>query len=146
MSAYMPLKQPIFSRTISKNSHAAGRPYILCGAGLIALLVLWSCGFFAGASGASELKVLSSGAVPGKASINIYGLQATRQYGYMTVSGEASNTTTKPLTSVEAVVEYFDKTGNLIKVETALVEMPTVLPGDETPFSVQTSDQSGITS
>jgi hypothetical protein len=113
---------------------------------LIALLILWSCGLFAGASGASELKVLSSGAAPGKASINIHGLQATRQYGYMTVTGEASNATTKPLTNVEAVVEYFDKTGSLIKVETALAEMPTVLPGDETPFSVQTQDQAGISS
>jgi hypothetical protein len=146
MSAYIPLKQPTFSRSISKTTHAFGRTVLLCGIGLLALALAWGCGLFSTVTGGAALKALSSGAAPNKASINIHGLQATRQYGYMTVTGEASNATTKTLTGVEAVVEYFDRNGGLVKVETALVEMPTLLPGDETPFSVQTSDQAGIAS
>ncbi len=63
-----------------------------------------------------------------------------RRLDYVTVSGMTANITQKPLKNVEALVEFFDKRGVLLKSESALIELPTLRAGEESPFVVQTRD------
>lgn len=69
---------------------------------------------------------------------------AERQYDYLVVTGEAKNLSSKSLSHVEAIVEFFDADGRLRRVETAPVEMSGIPAEGETPFRVQTPDDPAI--
>ena len=111
------------------------------------------CIFLAGAlavtrmvgGAAPELKALAPVAAK-DAALVVRDSRADRKYDYVTVTGEAANVSGRTLKNVEAVVEFFDQNGRLRKVETALLDLPTALPGEETPFTVQTHDEPGLAS
>lgn len=71
-------------------------------------------------------------------------LRVEREQGYVTLSGMASNLTRKPLKNVEAMVEFFDKSGSLVKSESALIDLPSLRGGEDSPFTVQARDAAGI--
>ncbi len=62
--------------------------------------------------------------------------QAHRQQGYVTVLGEAENISGKTLSSLEAIAETFDEQGRLRGVETALLELLSLRPGESSPFRI----------
>lgn len=62
--------------------------------------------------------------------------QAYRQQGYVTVLGEAENISGKTLSSLEAIAETFDEQGRLCGVETALLELPLLRPGESSPLRI----------
>ena len=76
--------------------------------------------------------------------LDVNSINVDRARGYTTVMGEVRNASGKKLNNVEAVVEYFDADHHLLKVETALLEIASIDPDEEAPFSVQTPDISGI--
>jgi hypothetical protein len=71
-------------------------------------------------------------------------VRVEREQGYVTLSGMASNLTQKPLKNVEAMVEFFDKSGGLVKSESALIDLSALRGGEESPFTVQAKDAAGI--
>jgi hypothetical protein len=109
------------------------------------------CLFVVGALGVTRL---FAGSEPGltaltptaakNAVLEVRANHAAREYGYVTVTGEAANLSDRAVKNVEAVVEFFDRDRKLLKVETALLSLPTALPGEETPFTVQTRDLPGM--
>jgi hypothetical protein len=69
-----------------------------------------------------------------------------REQGYLTISGMAGNLSGGSLKNVEALVEFFDKSGGLVKSESALVDLPMLRGGEESPFTVQSRDAAQIAS
>ena len=67
-----------------------------------------------------------------------------REHGYVTVSGMARSLAHKPIINVEALVEFFDGQGSLVKSESALIELSSLRAGEESPFTVQTRDVTQI--
>jgi hypothetical protein len=119
---------------------------------LTAASLLLFTGFFSArpAEGAKPLDLLNAKAEKkavepvGKAVIGLRGLSVERQYGFLTVRGEAANLTKNRLLHTEAIVELFDSSGKLLNVETALLELPNLQSGEESPFTVQTADNADV--
>lgn len=59
--------------------------------------------------------------------------------GYHYVEGQVKNIGTEPLRNVAAVATWFDKTGNFIKADDALIDYNPILPGQTSPFKTITS-------
>lgn len=78
--------------------------------------------------------------------LSVHGEGVQREQGYLTVLGEVTNRSTNLQQNVEAVAEFFDREGHLLKVESVLVEFPTLRAGEESPFRIQTQDAAGIES
>lgn len=72
--------------------------------------------------------------------------QADRQQGYVTVLGEAVNISGKRLASLEAIVETFDEQGRLRGVESALLELPSLRPGESSPFRIHIRETTPLAS
>jgi hypothetical protein len=119
---------------------------------LTAASLLLFTGFFSArpAEGAKPLAVLNAKTgkqavePAGKAVIGLRGLSVERHYGFLTVRGEAANLTKNRLLRTEAIVELFDAGGKLLNVETALLELPNLQSGEESPFTVQTADNTDV--
>jgi len=69
---------------------------------------------------------------------------SARRHGFITVVGEVENTSRAPVRNLEAVVEFVGQDGGLLAVESALVEMPLIRPGERSAFSVVARDPSGV--
>lgn len=82
----------------------------------------------------------------GTAQLAAGGITVERRHGFVTVCGEVRNISPCTLEKVEAVVEFMDRAGRLQSVETALLELPTVRPGEESPFSVHALDKPSLAS
>jgi len=111
---------------------------------IVALAVLIAGAWFAGLTGTStELTLLASpmvGQVGARPSIKAGAIKTERRHGYVTVTGMATNLTQKPLRNVEAFVEFFDKRGELLRSESALIDIPVLMAGEESPYSIQARD------
>jgi hypothetical protein len=145
VSTYIPVNANLFNKPRLWVVHHLHRLACPAALGLIALLagVLGFTRFSGGAS--AELSALVPTGSP-DAVLEVRATHASREYDYVTVTGEAANLSARPIKNVEAVVEFFDRGGKLCKMETALLALPTALPGEETPFTVQTRDIPGMTS
>ena len=145
VSTFIPVNSNLFHKQRLWVVHNVHRFVWPAAAGLCLFLAgVLAVGRVTGGASA-ELRVLMPTAAK-NAVLELRGTHVDRKYDYVTVTGEAANLSTKPLKNVEAVVEFFDDAGNLLKVESALLDMPTALPGQETPFTVQVKDEPGHSS
>jgi hypothetical protein len=78
----------------------------------------------------------SAGVYAAPPQIAVRSAQADRQQGYVTITGEAVNISGRRLSLLEAIAETFDKQGQLRGVETALLELPSLRPGESSPFRI----------
>jgi hypothetical protein len=78
--------------------------------------------------------------------IAVRSAQADRQQGYVTIIGEAVNISGKTLSSLEVIAETFDEQGKLLGVETALLELPSLRPGESSPFRIQIKEMTPFAS
>ena len=60
----------------------------------------------------------------------------TKEYGYATYEGQVKNVSSLKLENVQAVVTWYDKNGNMITSDSALIEYNPILPGQSSPFKV----------
>lgn len=71
------------------------------------------------------------------------GLLSSRGYkssiSHMNVEGQVRNITDKSLKSIQVVVQWFDKNGNFVTSDEALIEYNPILPGQTSPFEVLSS-------
>ena len=93
----------------------------------------------------AELAELA-GEESGNPSVVLRDSRAERRLGYLTVVGTVANRSGKRLRNVEAVVEYFDSAGKLVRLDSGLIELPVIAPSSESPFEVHSRDSAGITS
>ena len=70
--------------------------------------------------------------------------RSEREQGYATITGIAANLTDKPIKNVEALVEFFDRDGSFVKSESALIDLPMLRAGEDSPFTVQARDMPSI--
>lgn len=61
------------------------------------------------------------------------------EYDYAIAEGTIKNISSKSLNNVLAVLMIYDKQGNFIKSDTALIEYRPILPGQISPFKVMSS-------
>jgi hypothetical protein len=141
MSACIPNgKQISGSRLSGLNVHALRNAWPVAAA--IAAMV---CTVYFGANNRKGEGLIRLAAAPLAQSVEIPRIRASqfrveREQGYVTVTGMASSLTQIPFKHVEALVEFFDNDGGLIKADSALIDLPVLRGGEESPFTVQTRD------
>lgn len=149
MSAYMPVRHRLFgvrAEGASRASLAGSWPLLamVAVAAVVAGLVL------AGRIGAASGSALTELRAPtvGSAAPQLVTLPSSveRRAGYVTVVGEVESRAQTPLSNVEAQVEFFGSDGRLLRVESALIELTPLRPGEESPFRVQTPEADGMAS
>jgi hypothetical protein len=64
----------------------------------------------------------------------------TREYDYITVTGEVKNIGNEPLKDVEAVTTFYDANGNFVDTSSALIEYNPILAGQTSPFKTIHTD------
>jgi hypothetical protein len=72
--------------------------------------------------------------------------QWTKEYGYYHVTGTVKNLTSQPIDNVQALARFFTKDGTFVKSDDALVEYRPLMPGQESPFKVMSSENPMIVS
>jgi len=95
---------------------------------------------FSGNSAELTLLTSPSGQNSSSPSIKTGAIRVERMHGYVTVTGMVTNLTQGTLKNVEAFVEFFDKRGDLIRSESALIELPMLQAKEESPYSIQARD------
>jgi hypothetical protein len=146
MSAFVPVNESVFAAR-RWGSFKALRWLPWAGAGLaVGLLAAGISGRLFAPPTAPPLVALRSAAGSTPALLAVRSTRAERQHDFVTVLGEAASVSPRSLTNIEAVVEFFDAGGRLRKVETALLELPSLRPGEESPFVVETRDEPGLSS
>jgi len=154
MSAYLPLNEPVLAdRRVRFGKIPRGILWCgLGGAGLLATALLVP----ARPTNDTPTLILLPAAETGQAptvqgrkqelpALAVRGTRIEREHDFITVLGRTANISPHSLTNVEAVIELFDAAGDLRRVETALLELPSLRPGEESPFRVQTRDAPDIT-
>jgi hypothetical protein len=63
--------------------------------------------------------------------------QIGHRYDYVTITGEVTNLSPRPLRHVKAVVEIFDSSERLRAIETALIAFSPLSAGENSPYRVQ---------
>lgn len=146
MSAYLPqtktrTRRPI-RRKLAPQTSRGFLPGLMIGVG--AVLVLPAIGRSASRQACIAFPSPKSVAAPRSAShsrdsavLEVSPSQMARRYDYVTITGQVSNLSSRPLRDVEAVVEIFDREGHLRAVETALIAFSPLSPGEQSPFRVQ---------
>jgi hypothetical protein len=131
-------------------SGAVGRRWLALAA--VALLVAAGVALFSafGSSGIGAALTASrraTGALAGAQPLELLSLRhSTTSDGVFTVTGLVHNPPTgRSLESVEAVVYLFDSDDHYFASGRAALEMPTVQPGDESPFVVKLTTSTGVT-
>jgi hypothetical protein len=61
------------------------------------------------------------------------------EHGYYTVTGQVKNVSNAPLKNVAAVAMWFDKSGEFIKSDDALIDYNPILPGQTSPFKTMST-------
>lgn len=77
--------------------------------------------------------------------LQLMGKSATRDYDYLTVSGEVKNISNGSMKDVEAIASFYDKDGNFITSSDALIDYNPILPGQTSPFKVMQTYNPAIT-
>jgi len=62
-----------------------------------------------------------------------------KEYDYAIAEGTVKNISSESINNVEAVMMIYDKKGNFIKSDEALIEYRPILPGQISPFKVMSS-------
>lgn len=60
----------------------------------------------------------------------------SEEYGYATAEGQVKNISKGKMENVEALVTWYDKNGDMITSNSALIEYNPILPGQTSPFKV----------
>ena len=81
-----------------------------------------------------------------KAVVALKSTRAERRLGFITLTGTMVNQGDNSLRNVEAVVEYFDTARNLVRVDSALIEVPNLMSAGESGFEVHSRDSAEIKS
>lgn len=143
MSAYIPTGNPAGNQTVGRfvswinsNTLRNAWPVAAAIAAMIATVYL-------GAQNRADsglVRVASTTAIQmgGRPALAASQFRVEREQGYVTISGMASNLTQQPLKNIEAMVEFFDRSGSLVKAESALIDLPMLRGNEESPFTVQT--------
>jgi hypothetical protein len=63
----------------------------------------------------------------------------TASGSYYKVEGQVKNLSAQSLEAVTAVTTWYDKDGNFIKTDEAIIDFNPILPGQTSPFSTMTS-------
>ncbi len=143
MSAYLPYRRDpladlrLFVRTPARSAPVAC--VVAVAAAMAALLLP-----VRGVGSANDIAVQRDRTVPAHAAIAARATTVDRRYDFVTVAGQAVNLSATTLKNTEAVVEFLDRDGGLLKVETALLELPTLAPGGDSSFSVETREVPGM--
>lgn len=87
----------------------------------------------------------SRAAARARADLEIVRWQWGREHGFTIAEGRVKNVSARPLRNVQAVIEYFTKSGEFITASTALIEHDPVLPGQTSPFKVITRGNPAMT-
>ena len=58
------------------------------------------------------------------------------EHGYVTAEGQVKNISGRKLERVEALVTWYDKSGDMITSDSSLIEYNPILPGQTSPFKV----------
>lgn len=89
---------------------------------------------------------ISSGTSPNVTNyeLELESFNTYKKSGFAHISGMVKNITEKKLESIQAVGEFFDKNGDFVKSDTALIEYNPILAGQSSPFEVLTSDNPAI--
>lgn len=66
------------------------------------------------------------------------------EYGYIHVVGEIKNISNIKLENIMAIVNFRTDTGDLVKVDSALIEYDVLMPGQTSPFEVLTTENPAI--
>jgi len=84
--------------------------------------------------------------VPQRAPLELLSFRCEKEHGYVFVRGEVRNRSASKLDNVTAVGEFRNAGGQLVKLETALVEYNPLMPGQTTPFQAGGTDNPEIKS
>jgi hypothetical protein len=68
----------------------------------------------------------------------------TKEYDFDKVEGTVKNITDKKLEGVQVVASYYDKDGNFIKSDDAMIKYNPILPGQISPFEAMGTDNPAI--
>jgi hypothetical protein len=75
---------------------------------------------------------------PSATATDVLALLASRGYesdgGYWYVEGQVKNISDKPMKNVTAVATWYDKRGEFIKTDEAIIQYNPILPGQTSPF------------
>lgn len=147
MSACLPTGNWIFLQPRLRLRRTVARLMTWGGiAALGALSAAQVLGAFTSGNADSTLRRISSESAMERAQVAVSGVTVEREHEFVTVTGEARNASAWSLSQVEVMVELFDGQRNLLRVESALLEAPSLRPGEESPFRVQLADAAGATS
>jgi hypothetical protein len=76
--------------------------------------------------------------------LELVSLTDERSSSYITVHGQVKNISGEGLENVQAVIEYYDTSGNFVTSDSALIDYNPILAGQTSPFSVTTRDNPTI--
>lgn len=63
----------------------------------------------------------------------------SKDYGYATAKGQVKNISNRKLKNVEALVTWYNKSGEMITSDSSLIEYNPIMPGQISPFQVMES-------
>ncbi|HEV2474541.1 MAG TPA: FxLYD domain-containing protein [Chthonomonadales bacterium] len=72
--------------------------------------------------------------------VKLISASAERNMSFVTITGAVSNSTKRPLRSVDAVVELLDSHGNPIALQDHVIALDPLLTGEVAPFQVVLED------
>jgi hypothetical protein len=73
-------------------------------------------------------------AAPEPPPLEVQSWRCEKEYGYIFVTGEVKNVSSRKLENVTAVGEFRTTSGELVKSEDALLEYNPIMPGQSSPF------------
>lgn len=151
MGVYLPANQTVRTDRCVRDGSVVKRSLwgAATGLGLLLAMLCLHAGTAQKTPPLTSLNTATAAATPVRSPsaprLFVQGTHVEREFGYVTVLGEVSNISAHALKSLEVVVEFFDASGALRRVETALIELPTLPAGQASPFRVQTRDEPDLT-
>ena len=76
--------------------------------------------------------------------LELQSMNGTRQYNFITVTGEVKNISDKPMEAVQAVVSFYTEDGTFVKESSAIIEYNPILAGQTSPFKAIGTDNPAI--
>jgi hypothetical protein len=77
-------------------------------------------------------------------SLDLLSYNGTKSLGFITIDGEARNTSNSSISDLMVVVRHYTSDGTFVRSDTAMVEYNPILPGQTSPFKVIGTDNPAI--